>query len=369
MLVRMCARVGGQLLVSLPRVGPSRRRGATGWLLAAPLLLAPAVAQGQPAPAPTPASAEPAQPRPTVQSPDTADEPTAATPAAGSDTAAPQNQPTVDDAAWDALQGRQVIVETNTGPVAGELLRSDGTTLVLVLDDGRVHTMPKAQATGVRVAPAGAQPSPSTPTNPDPPSSTLPPSAPTKADPSSPPDTADADPEADEELTPGQQRRKERRENREHALLGIFSMHGATYSHWRGAGVNSGHASYAMDWGVGVNLSPRFGMYAMAGGLFGAKIDNGETKANYGHIAGMFTFGGKYYYSAVGAGVAFSRLRFADDTLHKDRGLALPGRLVGKIPLPKKLYLGIGLTYELGMVRGFDRFINAIGGQIVIGRW
>ena len=34
-----------------------------------------------------------------------------------------------------------------------------------------------------------------------------------------------------------------------------------------------------------------------------------------------------------------------------------------------KLYIGIGLSYELGALRGFGRFMNAIGGQIVFGRW
>ena len=86
-------------------------------------------------------------------------------------------------------------------------------------------------------------------------------------------------------------------------------------------------------------------------------------------MVALFAFGGKYYFSTVGAGVAFSRLRFADDRLDKDVGLALPFKLVGKIPLPKKLYIGLGLTYELGMVQGFSRFVNGIGGQIVFGRW
>ncbi|MEX1368426.1 MAG: hypothetical protein AB1Z98_35165, partial [Nannocystaceae bacterium] len=281
--------------------------------------------------------------------------------------------PAVDDAAWAALVGRDVVVEVSGGTLTGELLRADGPSLVLAMSDGRVQTLPKANATGVRLAtapaaaPAAASPSPT----PAPaPATTAPAAEPTPA-------AADEPPAEEEELSRGDKRRKERRENREHALLGAFTMHGATYSHWRDSGrestgVNAGHASYAMDWGLGVNLSPGFGMYAVAGGLFGAKIRddaNGRIKANYGHVAALFAFGGKYYYSTVGAGVAFSRLRFADDTLQKDPGLALPFKLVGKIPLPHKLYIGIGLTYELAMVANFGRFINAIGGQIVVGRW
>lgn len=321
------------------------------------------VAPAQPtSPQPT-APAQPAPTQPTQPPP-----PTAVQPAPVSRPATPP--PAVDDAAWSALVGRRVFVETRDGTWEGELLRSDGDSLVLVLADGRVQTLPKSIATGVRVAPPAAQPSP-TPAAPNP-SPTPPPSSTSPGTPTQEPAAAqegDGE-EGEDELTPGEQRRKDRRENREHALLGAFAMHGVTYSHWRGDGVKAGHASYAMDWGIGANLSPTFGIYAMAGGLLGAKIrDNGRIKANYGHFAALFAFGGKYYYSTVGAGVALSRLRFADDTLQKDTGLALPFKLVGKIPLPKKLYIGIGLTYELALVRSFDRAVNAIGGQIVVGRW
>lgn len=316
---------------------------------------------------------------------------------------APATAPAVDEAAWDALVGRQVILEMSGGTLSGELLRAEGTSVVLAMSDGRVQTVPKANVTGVRLAtapspapspspapapapapattaPAPASPAPGPTTAPAPATTTPAPAADPAAAPADPAATpAEGDPAAaeEEELSPGQQRRKERREKREHALLGAFTMHGATYSHWRDSGreptaFNAGHASYAMDWGVGLNLSPGFGMYAVAGGLFGAKLRDelsGRTKANYGHVAALFAFGGKYYYSTVGAGVGFSRLRFADDTLHKDTGLAMPFKLVGKIPLPQKLYIGLGLTYELAMVRGFSRFVNAIGGQIVVGRW
>lgn len=260
-----------------------------------------------------------------------------------------------------------MVITTASGEVRGELLRSEGDTLVLMQQDGQVVTIPKAQATGVRVDQAGAAAPPassSAATSPSPDPSPAEQMGGLEADPQP------ADEESDDQaLTPGHKRRKERREQREHALLGAFTMQGVTYSHWRGEGINAGHASYAMDWGVGANFSPRFGMYAMAGGLLGAKIDDRRTKANYGHIAALFVFGGKYYYSTVGAGVAFSRLRYESGRLEKDRGLAIPFKLVGKIPLPKKLYIGLGLTYEFAAVRGFGRYVNAIGGQIVFGRW
>lgn len=288
--------------------------------------------------------------------------------------------PPVDDAAWTALQGRQVLIDTPTGAVGGELLRSDGSTLVLMQADGRVLTVDKADATGVRVvqtpAPAPAPTPTPTPVGPAPaPTPVAPTPAPTTPAPAAtaPAATTPAptDPAATpaEELSPREKRRQERREKREHAILGAFTMQGATYTHWRGDGVNSGFASYAMDFGVGANLSPGFGMYAVGGGLFGAKIDDKQTNANYGHIAALFAFGGKHYYSTVGAGVAFNRLRYADDRLDKDVGLAIPFKLVGKIPLPKKLYIGLGLTYEFAAVRGFSLFVNGIGGQIVFGRW
>ena len=273
--------------------------------------------------------------------------------------------PAVSDAAWDALVGRNVEVQTSGGPVQGELLRSEGTQVVLVKEDGAVVTIPKANAASVKVVKATPPPQPQQEL------AAL--EAPADAAPAE-----EAASEADEEeLTAGQKRRKERREQREHAILGAFTMHGVTYSHWRGDGVNAGHASYAMDWGLGANFSKNFGLYAIAGGLFGAKIDgpddiDGNTtrlKANYGHVGAVFAFGGQWYYSTVGAGAAFSRLRFADDTLQKDKGLAVPTKIMARIPLPKKLYIGIGITYEFAAVRNFNRYINAIGGQIVFGRW
>jgi hypothetical protein len=290
--------------------------------------------------------------------------------------------PPVDDAAWTALQGRQVLIDTPTGAVGGELLRSDGSTLVLVQDDGRVLTVDKADATGVRVvqtpapapapAPVGPAPAP-TPATTTPVATTPAPATPAPATTTAPaPAAATTDPAAtpaEEELSPREKRRQERKDKREHAILGAFTMQGATYTHWRGDGINSGYASYAMDFGVGANLSPGFGMYAVGGGLFGAKIDDKQTNANYGHIAALFAFGGKHYFSTVGAGVAFNRLRYPDDRLDKDVGLAIPFKLVGKIPLPKKLYIGLGLTYEFAAVRGFSLFVNGIGGQIVFGRW
>lgn len=314
---------------------------------------APVVATAQPAPGPAPSPAT--------------------TPAA--------TAPAVDDAAWIALQGRQVVVDTPTGAVGGELLRSDGSTLVLMQSDGRVLTLRKADATGVRVvqAPAtGPAPAPGPAVVPAPAAAPAPvaatpatpaPAAATPAPAPAEPEATPADPAAQEELSPAEQRRKERREKREHAILGALTMQGVTYTHWRGDGVKAGGASYAMDFGLGANLSPKLGVYAVAGGLLGAKIGDEHIKANYGHVLGLLALGGKYYYSTLGAGVAFNRLRFADDTRQKDRGLAIPFKLVGKIPLPKHLYIGLGLTYELGMVRGFSRFVNAIGGQLVFGRW
>ncbi|MCR9164323.1 MAG: hypothetical protein ACE37F_21955 [Nannocystaceae bacterium] len=323
-------------------------------------------ALAQPAEAESPAAAEAPAP---VQRPgevDAALPPPATTAPAPARTTA--SAPAVSDAAWDALVGRNVEVQTSGGPFQGELLRSDGAQVVLVKADGNVVTIPKANATAVRVVqpPPAAQPQQEI-------AALEAPADPVPAD--------EEEDEGDEELTEAQKRRKERRDKREHALLGAFTMHGATYSHWRGEGVNAGHASYAMDWGVGFNFSKNFGLYALAGGLFGAKIGGPddeagnatEIKANYGHVGGVFAFGGQWYYSTIGAGAAFSRLRYADGTLERDKGLAIPSKLMARIPLGKgkmkKYYLGIGLTYELAMVRNFNRYINAIGGQIVFGRW
>lgn len=276
----------------------------------------------------------------------------------------------VPDATWSALEGKQVIVETSSGAVEGELTAAAEDTLVVIEADGRVRSVPKRDATGVRVAP---RPGPVLPTTP-------------------PPETREGEPSQDgaehgqaaaeqERDTTGQKqgtersRKEERKEKRrqrararEHALLGTFTAHGAAYAHWRGDGISAGHAAYTMDWGIGINPTPRFGMYAVGGGLLGARIDDKQVRANYGHLAFMFAFGGKYYFSTFGAGAAFSRLAFENET-QKDIGLALPAKIFGKIPLPKKLYIGIGLSYELGLVREFHRVVNGVGGQIVFGRW
>jgi hypothetical protein len=264
----------------------------------------------------------------------------------------------VHDDVWSALEGKQVVISTANGPVEGELASVGGETLVVIAPDGSVTSVPKSTATSVRVAkaePSGGAAMPTTP----------PPATSGGGDSGA---SADDD-AADDDESPGAARRRERRENRSHALLGMFTAHGAAYAHWRGDGIQAGHAAYSMDWGLGFNATESFGMYAVAGGLLGARIDDKSVRANYGRVAFMFAFGGKYYHSMFGAGAGFSRLRFEDGELQKDVGLALPLKIFGKIPLPHKLYLGIGLSYELGLVRNFGRAVNGIGGQIVLGRW
>ena len=78
--------------------------------------------------------------------------------------------PAVDDATWDALVGRQVIVEMSGGTLSGELLRADGQSVVLVMGDGRVQSVPKANITGVRMA---TEPAPAPAPTPPPPNVTL----------------------------------------------------------------------------------------------------------------------------------------------------------------------------------------------------
>jgi hypothetical protein len=307
-------------------IGLVRARLLTIGLLASPSIAAAA----------EPPVAEVAAP---AESTDVPEAPVAAEPAAA---------PAVPDAAWEAVRGKQVTIATADGDVEGELATTEGDTLVVIADDGTVQTVPKASAKSVRVRKV------------DPPAPSKPEIAPPVVDEKKDEKKKDEEKSDDE--------KKDKKKKREHALLGAFTAQGAAYSHWRGDGVNAGHAAYAMDFGIGVNPTPGFGMYAMGGGLLAAKIENKTIRGNYGHLAFMFAFGGKYYHSMIGAGVAFDRLKF-DDRTEKGIGLSLPMKLFGKLPLPKHLYLGIGLSYELGMVRGFSRFVNGIGGQIVFGRW
>lgn len=261
----------------------------------------------------------------------------------------------VSDDVWSALEGKEVVIETSAGPVEGELTSVRGDTLVVIAPDGSVSSVPKRNATSVKVA--KRDPGPALPTTPPPAKN----GGGSEAE-------AEAEATDDDGELSREEKRKQRREERSHALLGTFSAHGAAYAHWRGDGIAAGHAAYAMDWGLGFNATERFGMYAVAGGLLGARIDDKQVRANYGHVAFMFAFGGKYYHSMFGAGAAFSRLRFEDE-LQKDVGLSLPLKIFGKIPLPHRIYIGIGLSYELGLVRNFGRAVNGIGGQLVVGRW
>ncbi len=295
--------------------------------------------------------------------------PTSADPGSTVQRPSQPTQPAVSDAAWTAVQGRQVVIETATGPVEGELTGTEGDTLVIIASDGRVLTVPKHAATGLRVVKAETAAPTATPSSSpearelsslDPPSSTT--------------NREGRDAGGDEADTDDRKaRREEKRKQRGFAILGAWTAQGATYTHWRGDGIDDGHASYAMDFAVGANLTQGFGMYVVGGGLLGTRLEDARVNANYGRLAFLFLLGGKYYFSTLGAGVGFSRLKWKDpvpfDDLQKDVGLAIPFKIVGKIPLPKNLYIGIGLTYEFAAVRKFSRFINGIGGQIVLGRW
>jgi hypothetical protein len=318
--------------------------------------------------------------------PPVADEGSASTPPAAADdapgddasppvqrpTATTTTEPPVSDAAWKAVEGRQVVVQTRDGPVEGELTSSEGDTLVIIGPEGEVLSVPKATASGVRVA----DPKPA-PTKPAP--------APTSGNAAGEMATLETGSGDEEAAQPSdadeanaedpKTKREQKRKERGFAILGAFTAQGATYTHWRGEGMNDGHASYAMDFGVGANLTQGFGMYVVGGGLFATKLEDDDirVKGNYGRVAFLFLLGGKYYFSTLGAGVGFSRLKYKEavqfDNPVKDVGLSIPFKIMGKIPLPKNLYIGIGLTYEFAAVSKFNQFINGIGGQIVFGRW
>jgi hypothetical protein len=275
-------------------------------------------------------------------------------PAPAADVAPAPASGSVDEAVWPALVGKRVRVQTESKELEGELASADGAEVVVIGDDGRPVVLPKSSVTDVVVAraPAASAGAPASR------------QAPAPAGEESKPEAAADEAESDDPKA----RRKARREKREHALLGAFTAHGASYAHWRGDGISAGYAAYAMDWGIGINPAKSFGMYAVGGGLLGARIDDKSIRANAGKLALMFAFGGKYYFSMIGAGVAFSRLKMPEE-LQKDVGVAVPFKIFGRLPLPKKLYIGIGIAYEFMAVRGFSRFVNGIGAQIVFGRW
>lgn len=243
------------------------------------------------------------------------------------------------DAAWDAMLEKNVTIDkTDATSVTGKLAAVTPDTVVVVADDGSVSTLPKSDATALRLAeetPAEEEP-------------------------------------AEEEAPAEEEKDQPKEEDDDYPKLGLFTSHGVAYGRWRirdarNQHVADGAATYALDLGVGYNFKKTLGIYAMIGGVVAGKLFDDRVKANAGHFNAMLRYKKKYFVFMGGIGVGWTRVR-EPTQIARNRGVSIPLRIMGNIPLPKKLFLGIGAGYELAIF-GDGRLLNAPSLLLAFGRW
>jgi hypothetical protein len=76
----------------------------------------------------------------------------------------------------------------------------------------------------------------------------------------------------------------------------------------------------------------------------------------------------KHFAFLPGIGLALSTRKGPNDERLKEAGVAFPFKLMGLIKLPKELFLGIGLGYDLAIMAD-SRPAQTISGQLTVGRW
>ena len=232
----------------------------------------------------------------------------------------------VPESEWSSRRDQRVVLERRGGsPVRGKLIASEGDHAVVQGDDGQVQSIPKRDVTSLKAE--------------------------------------DGKPAATEDKPAGK-----KQSDWKYKKLGVFTSHGVGYARWRTPGYRDGGAAYLLDVGVGFNFSERFGIYGLIGGAVGARLQDKSVVGHQGHFALSFLARRKYIAFLPGIGLAMGNRRGPGDLRVREMGVAFPIKLMGVIPLPKDLFLGIGLSYELAIM-GATRPWQAIGGQITVGRW
>jgi hypothetical protein len=148
----------------------------------------------------------------------------------------------------------------------------------------------------------------------------------------------------------------------------LFTSHGIAYSHWRTPSFREGRAAYALDLGIGYNFNAKLGLYGLFGGAVGTRLVDKEARASVGHFAAALRYKRKYFAFLGGLGLAVGGVRGPDDDRYRGSGLAIPIRMMGVIPLPKELFLGIGGGYDFAILQK-GRMVNALSVQLTFGRW
>lgn len=248
----------------------------------------------------------------------------------------------VPDETWAALGERQIVASMADGTeLRGTLLGHTADTVTIAGPGGEVRTIPRADVLGVAVAPAPT-PEPEPEPEPEPPPPIEP--APETSQPEPPP--------------------------KRDARLGVFLAQGPGVGFWTAKGLTGKTVAYRLDAAVGLDVADRVMFSVLGGGLLGGRIDD-DVRATFGRLALAVTPHGRHFAGQFGIGAGFSRLVSTHDRKDKfeDLGLAVPTRLMGLIPLPHHIFLGIGLSYEFAALAKFRILYNMIAFEITVGRW
>jgi hypothetical protein len=241
-------------------------------------------------------------------------------------TATAADASTIPETEWSSRKDQRVVVVRQGGAeTRGKLISAEGDHAVVMGDDGKVVSIPKREVTAVK--------------------------------------SDDSKPADDKAAKPGK-----KEPDWKYKKLGLFTSHGVGYARWRTPGYRDGHAAYLLDIGVGYNFSERFGVYGLIGGAVGARLQDKTVVGHQGHFALSFLARRKYIAFLPGIGLAMGNRRGPGDLRTREMGVTFPIKLMGVIPLPKDLFLGIGLSYEIAIM-GATRPWQAIGGQFTVGRW
>lgn len=284
---------------------------------------------------------EPAPSSPPTESPIA---PTEATPLDAPPVDPPTVEPTpplaVPDESWAALVDREIIVIFADGTeVRGTLLGHSPDTVTLADQSGAVQTIARVEVLSVAIAPA--------------------------PEPTPPPPLEEVEPAPSQPVQHPPQPERER-----DARLGVFVAQGPGVGFWSAKGLTGKTVAYRLDAAVGIDAGDRVMFAVQAGGLLGGRIDD-DVRATFGRIGLSVTPHGRYFAGQFGLGAGFSRLVSTHDRTHKfeDLGLAVPSRLMGIVPLPKQIFLGIGISYEFAALAKFRIFYNMIAFELTVGRW
>ena len=301
--------------------------------------VAPPAEEAQPTPEPEPEEVTPEADAVTPEADAVTPEADAVEPADEALAPVPADEPPtyrVSEGDWQAALERKVTVELDDAdPLHGKLVAITPAAVVLVADDGNVHTLQKAEVASLTL---------------DPPEAAEPPTEAAKT-------PADEPPPESKEPSPTDWKK-----------FGIFTSHGISYTHWRTSLYRAGSAAYAGDLGVGYNWSRPWGAYLVLGGNVGARLVDRTIKGNFGHLAGMVRYRGKKRFVGMG-GLALAWSKLDEPTRQiRDISISIPMKVMATFEVAKSTFIGVGIGYEPGFFAQ-GRIANALSFQATLAHW